>query len=413
MVSVILVHRRASLTSLCLLAAVSPAVSSCCSDPPEDPPIVYDLDPSCLSIETGAGAPGPVTLTTYLVASNLEVPWGLAFLPTGEILVTERPGRVRLITGGVPQDPLIHYNVGDTVEGGALGIALHPEFVQNRQFYVYVTDGASGSLVNRVERWTLDPGATAATFDRLIIDGIPAAKTKNGGRIKFSPLDGMLYIGTGDAELPLSSQDMASLAGKILRVTPEGEVPADNPFEGSPVFISGLRDVTGFDFIDADTLVVSDQGPKGDTGREGFDELTVAKAGDNLGWPFVVGCETSEAYVAPSITWKEGSPPGAALIYDGSAIPEFAGSILMPALDSKNLTRVVLDPTSRVVSLNEIYLPGDPPGGQGRLREAAMGPVPGNETMRDLYLTSSNCDGEGECPMDKDRIVRISFTPMN
>jgi aldose sugar dehydrogenase len=413
MVSMIIVHRRALLFSLFAFASISPAVSSCCSDPAEDPPIEYDLDPDCLLIESGAGAPGGEAPQIYLVASNLEVPWGLAFLPTGEILVTERPGRVRLVTGGVPQDPIINYNIGDTVEGGALGIAIHPEFVQTRQFYVYVTDGASGSLVNRVERWTLDAGNTSATFDRLIIDGIPAAKTKNGGRIKFSPLDGMLYIGTGDAELPLSSQDMESLAGKILRVTPDGEVPPDNPFEGSPVFISGVRDVTGFDFLDAETLVVADQGPDGDTGQEGLDELTQAKAGDNLGWPFVSGCETSEEYTAPSITWKEPSPPGAAVIYTGSAISEFTGDLFMTALDSKNLTRVIFNPSSKVVSLNEIYLPGEPPGGLGRLREAAMGPIPGNETMRDLYLTTSNCDGEGQCPEDKDRIVRISLPEMN
>lgn len=410
MVSVRAVLRYAPHVTIGALVAVGLATASCSDDDaPAEPPIVYDIDPNCFLVETGSGPPGPLAPQIYLVASNLEVPWGMAFLPTGQLLVSERPGRVRLVVDGIPQAPIANFNVGDAEEGGALGLVLHPEFVQNRQFYVYVTDGASGALVNKVQRWTLAADNLSASFDRMIIDDIPAAKTHNGGRIKFSPYDGMLYVSTGDAEVPSSSQDLASLAGKILRLTPDGEIPDDNPTAGSPVFVHGVRDVTGFEFLDSDTLIVADTGPDGDTERTGFDELTTVDAGGNLGWPLVAGCETSEEYTAPSITWKEPNPPGAVLFYTGMAIPELVGDLLMTSLDGKSLNRIVYDGGSKIVSLNEIYLPGEPPGGLGRLREAVMGPVPNNPTMKDLYLSTSNCDGKGACPQDKDRIVRITI----
>ena len=183
----------------------------------------------CILVKRGHGAAGAVPIRAEVIASGLEVPWGLAFLPGGDVLVTERPGRVRLMRGGkLVAAPVATLPIAGSSEGGLLGIAAHPDFAKTRQFYLYVTVPAEGGAKNRVERWRLgENGTTAARVD-VLLDGIPAAKNHDGGRLRFGP-DGMLYIGTGDGQEPELSQDPNSHAGKILRVTPDGAVPADNP----------------------------------------------------------------------------------------------------------------------------------------------------------------------------------------
>ncbi|HEY9882927.1 MAG TPA: PQQ-dependent sugar dehydrogenase, partial [Thermosynechococcaceae cyanobacterium] len=267
----------------------------------------------------------------------------------------------------------------------------------NRFFYVYFTADKNSSPVNRVERWRLSTDGLSATRDRTIVDNIPVAQFHNGGRIRFGP-DGMLYIGTGDARKPDLSQDVKSLAGKILRVTPEGQVPADNPFPGNPVYITGIRNTQGFDWVNASTLWVSDHGPSGELGRSGHDKVSVAQAGDNLGWPTTYRCESQQGLVTPAIVWRQALPPGGAAIYTGNAIPEWKGSLIVAGLRSEHLQRVVIDPQSNQVQQHEVYLQGQ----QGRLRDAVMGPD------GELYVTTSNCDGRGSCPAAQDKILRIT-----
>ncbi|WAS86274.1 MULTISPECIES: PQQ-dependent sugar dehydrogenase [unclassified Corallococcus] len=241
----------------------------------------------CVRMEDGWGQDGDVPVTVEVVAEGLEVPWGVAFLPggAGDALITERPGRVRLLRGGQLQPRAVAtLPLTANGEGGLLGIAAHPDFATNRQFYLYVTTQADGKAQNRVERWTLSADGTSAAFERVIFGGIPSAKYHDGGRLRFGP-DGMLYVGTGDARDPDLSQDLASPAGKLLRLTPDGAVPRDNPFPDSPVFLLGVRNTQGFDWKDATTLYLTDHGPSGETMRFGHDEVNVVKAGDNLGWP--------------------------------------------------------------------------------------------------------------------------------
>ncbi|MEB3148586.1 MAG: PQQ-dependent sugar dehydrogenase [Sphaerospermopsis sp.] len=179
---------------------------------------------ACTLVENGFGSQGQVKLRVEEVVTGLEVPWGIAFLPNQDMLVTERPGRVRLVRNGqlIPQ-PVATINVTESGEDGLLGIATHPNFAENRFFYIYYTADKNGSQVNRVERWRLSQNGLTASPDKVIVDNIPVAQFHNGGRIRFGP-DGMLYIGTGDAREPQISQDVNSLAGKILRVTPDGQV---------------------------------------------------------------------------------------------------------------------------------------------------------------------------------------------
>ncbi|MBI4781495.1 MAG: PQQ-dependent sugar dehydrogenase [Oscillatoriophycideae cyanobacterium NC_groundwater_1537_Pr4_S-0.65um_50_18] len=354
--------------------------------------------PSCKLVQNGFGAAGQVDVRVEEVVTGLDVPWGIAFLPNNDMLVSERAGRVRLIqNGNLRPQAIATINVSDRGEGGLLGIATHPDVANNRFFYVYFTADNSGTPVNRVERWQLSQDGLSATRDRIILDNIPVAQFHNGGRIRFGS-DGMLYVGTGDARDPDLSQDVNSLAGKILRVTPDGAVPADNPFAGSPVYILGIRNTQGFDWINASTLWVSDHGPSGELGRSGHDKVSVAKAGDNLGWPTTYRCESQQGLVTPAIVWQQALPPGGAAIYTGDAIPEWQGSFIVAALRAEHLQRVVIDPQTNQVQLHEVYLQGE----QGRLREAIMGPD------GELYVTTSNCDGRGSCPPQQDKILRIT-----
>lgn len=364
---------------------------------PESPDAATaDAAADCRLVEEGFGPAGAVEVRAETVVSGLEVPWGLAFLPNGDLLVTERPGRLRLVRDGqlVPE-PVATVETASTSEGGLLGLALHPEFASNRLFYLYVT-AADGGATNRVERWRLSDDGTTAERDRVILDGIAASRFHNGGRLRFGP-DGMLYVGTGDAREPDLSQDPQSPNGALLRLTPDGAIPYDNPTPGSPVFLSGIRNTQGWDWPgDASTVWLTDHGPSGELGRRGHDEVSVAHAGDNLGWPTIYGCEEQQGFVTPVLTWEEAAPPGGAAVYTGSAIPEWRGSLLIGTLGSEHLHRVVIE-DGRLVQ-HEGYFAGE----HGRLREVTMGPD------GELYVTTSNCDGRGNCPPEGDVILRVT-----
>jgi glucose/arabinose dehydrogenase len=360
--------------------------------------------PPCELVREGYGPKGAVAAKLETVAFGLEVPWGIAFLPGGDALVTERPGRVRLVRGIVKRDssprrPLstvATIAVDATSEGGLLGIALHPRFAENRLFYLYMTVRESGRKMNRVERWKLADDLGSARFEKRIVDGIPSAAYHDGGRIRFGP-DGMLYVGTGDGREPDRSQDRRSLGGKLLRLTPDGEVPADNPIPGNPLFLLGIRNTQGFDWSEG-RLYVTDHGPSGELGREGHDEVNAASPGANLGWPAIYGCQSAPGMVTPSLTWQTAVPPGGAAFYTGKDIPEWRGSLLVGTLRSQHLHRVKFssgDPAR--VELHEVYFEGQ----AGRLREVIMGPDGA------LYLTTSNCDGRGRCDGERDRILRV------
>ncbi|HNS26432.1 MAG TPA: PQQ-dependent sugar dehydrogenase, partial [Methanobacteriaceae archaeon] len=156
-----------------------------------------------------------------VVAENLEVPWAMAFLPDGRMIFTERPGRVSILDG--KQVKLVaNINATASSESGLLGVAVDPEFNENHYIYLYYTS----NNYNRVSRFELGEKLENET---VLIDKIPAAQIHDGGRLKFGP-DGKLYISTGDASQRELAQDTNSLAGKILRMNPNGSVPLDNPF---------------------------------------------------------------------------------------------------------------------------------------------------------------------------------------
>src|SRR5205823_3725321 len=142
-------------------------------------------------------------------------------------------------------------------------------------------------------RWKLAADHRTASREKILLADIAAHRFHDGGRIRFGP-DGALYVGTGDGRRPERSQDPKSRNGKLLRVTPEGK---------PSVFLSGIRNLEAFDWLDDSTLAVADHGPSGELGRYANDELSVAREGDNLGWPDVYGCRQKHGMVTPLIAW--------------------------------------------------------------------------------------------------------------
>ncbi len=355
--------------------------------------------PDCVE-ERDWGPVGTVPFRVQVVARGLEGPRGLAFLPDGDFLISERPGRVRVFhAGALLAQSLI---MSSAQQGDLLGIAVDPRFKDNRRFYVYRSIPTGGGRMDRVERWNLWPELTQATFEAGVLDDIPGALLRQGGRLRFDR-DGNLYVGTGDAARPELAQQPYSFAGKILRVTPSGNVPPGNPVPNSPTFVLGLRDVAGFDWYQNKTLVVADNGPSSGVDPAGEDEVSVARGGDNLGWPIMHACRIKSGLRTPAVAWRIPMNMGGAAFYTGSAIREWRGSLLIATLSGRHLHRVMFAPydPERVVG-QEVYLRGDRPTGYGRLREVTMG------ADGDMYVTTDNCDDGGVCPPEKDVVLRLT-----
>ncbi len=318
------------------------------------------------------------------VATGLDIPWEIVFLPEGDMLVTERPGTLRRVTGDGSSYPI--EGVEHVGEGGLLGMALDPGFADNGRIYLYLTARTDGGLTNRIERYTLSDDALSGRTE--ILSGIPGAQYHDGGRLAFGP-DGMLYATTGDAGNGDAAQDVNSLAGKILRMKPDGGVPEDNPF-GSLVWSYGHRNPQGLAWDGDGNLWATEHGRSGLA--SGMDELNLIEPGRNYGWPVIEGDETAAGMVTPVInsgpdeTW---APAGAAYAGDSVFFTGLRGESLYEARIADGL-----------VTHLTAHLRGD----FGRLRAVTVGP----DGM--LYVSTSNRDGRGAVREGDDRIIRIDPT---
>lgn len=335
-----------------------------------------------------------------IVASNLEVPWAMAFAPDGRIFLTERPGRIRIVQdGGLQDEPWINLEVAATGEGGLLGLALDPKFNENHYVYVAYTYAVGNRLQNRLVRLREDSATKRGVLDKVLLDNVPAGSIHDGGRVKFGP-DGKLYwtMGeTGNAEL---AQDLASLNGKILRLNPDGTIPDDNPFAGSPVYSYGHRNPQGLAWqTGTGRLYATEHGPSGGSYGVGQDEVNYIEPGKNYGWPLIIGTEAREGMVTPIIqsgkteTW---APSGATFVSGGS----WDGSLLFTGLRGQSLYRLVLDRDDprKVISFERYFA-----NQFGRLRDVVQGPDGA------LYLLTNNRDGRGNPRAGDDKILRLTI----
>ena len=316
-------------------------------------------------------SPSPTATATQVparrtVATGLEVPWGIAFLPNGDALVAERDrGRILRIPsgGGSPRRVMTVPGVEASGEGGLLGLAVSPRYARDRWVFAYLTSASD----NRIVRFRLGGEV------RPVLTGLAKADIHNGGRIAFGP-DGKLYAGVGDAGNSSSAQDAGSRNGKILRMNSDGS--------GVRVWSLGHRNVQGLAWDSAGRLWASE------FGQNTFDEVNLIRRGRNYGWPEVEGRGSTAGFTNPAVTWStsEASPSGATII---------GRNLYVAALQGECVWRIPLQGTSL----------GEPrrmlAGRYGRIRTVVAAPD------GTLWVATSNRDGRGSPRSGDDRIMAI------
>ncbi|NQX29668.1 PQQ-dependent sugar dehydrogenase [Microbacteriaceae bacterium VKM Ac-2854] len=364
----------------CSLTGCSPAGPAADSDAanPSSPP-----RPTAST--TPVPLPTPVRLMTptgepTVVAEELDAPWSIRLLTDGTTLVSERDtALIREIAGdGTVRDVGEVPGVRPGGEAGLLGLALAPG--DEGTLYAYVT----GAEDNRVLSIPLrgDSGSRTLGEPTPILTGIPKAGNHNGGRIAFGP-DGMLYVTVGDAGDAARAQDPVSLGGKILRIAPDGSVPADNPTAGSPVYTLGHRNPQGIAWTDDGRMWASE------FGQNTWDELNAITPGANYGWPAVEGVADDRRYVDPIAQWAtdDASPSGLAAIGD---------TLFVAALKGERIWSVDV---ADGIGTPQAWFAGE----YGRIRDVAEGP---GGTLR---FVTNNTDGRGDPSDGDDRLWQVGL----
>ncbi|MFW6724884.1 PQQ-dependent sugar dehydrogenase, partial [Streptomyces sp. MAR4 CNY-716] len=320
------------------------------------------------------------------IATRLDMPWGLTFLPDGTALVSSRlSGEIRRVPAGGGRTSLVGTvpGVRGSSEGGVLGLAASPDFESDRTVYAYV----SAAPTNRVVALRIEDDFRSVTRERVVLSGIETADRHHGGRLRIGP-DGNLWIGTGDAFRPGNAADDSSLSGKVLRVRPDGSIPDDNPF-GTAVYSTGHRNVQGLTFGPDGTMYASE------LGHRTWDEVNVLRAGADYGWPETEGTagETGEPPIF-TVHPDDASPSGIAYADD---------SLWMGALGGQRLWQLPVDGPRAAGDPIAHYV-----GEYGRIRTVETAPD------GSLWITTSNTDGAtwgGTEPRPgDDRILRIDLS---
>jgi aldose sugar dehydrogenase len=413
--------------------AVLLAVGACRSEEPRsvaegsrpDLQRVESTLPACS--ELGLGSPDPLEVDT--VAVGLEVPWDLAFLPDGRILVTERPGRIRVVhpEEGLRDEPWAVVEVTAVAEAGLLGIDVAPDFAETGHVFVVATrehvpsgilrrglaavrrridpDGAP-SWVSSVVRFTDHAGGARAPGPessggeaRTILDGIPAGPIHAGGGLRFGP-EGVLHLTVGDGGVPAAAARPRSLRGKVLRL----ELGATEARGTPEMHAMGLRNPQGLDWHPASgELFAVDHGPTGlerEDRRRDKDELNRIVAGGDYGWPAVAGMWKGGGFQPPLVEWTPAIAPAGLAFVDlpGSA---WHGDAFVTGLRGHQLRRVKVDLGGPEGVLRAVCEEALFHGELGRLRAARVSPD------GHLYFATSNRDQRGVPGPHDDLLLRL------
>jgi glucose/arabinose dehydrogenase len=360
--------RRSLLLTLAVALAACGGSSSPAATATPSPHASADATPAA----TSARAPARRT-----IATGLHVPWGIAFLPDGDALVAERTtGKILRIPkgGGKPRLAMRVPGVNlDAGEGGLLGLAVSPAYATDKFVYAYFTTSSDNRIARFKLGGSLDP----------ILTGLKFGAIHNGGRIAFGP-DGKLYAGVGETGDSALAQDRGALNGKILRMNPDGSVPAGNPFPGSLVWSWGHRNVQGLAWDRSGRLWASE------FGQNTFDEVNLIRKGRNYGWPVVEGKGSTQGgrFTNPLVTWptSQASPSGAAIV---------GSTLYVGALQGQCVWRIPLHGTG-VGKPTKLLA-----GRYGRIRTVVAAPD------GTLWVATSNRDGRGSPRPGDDRIVAL------
>ncbi|WP_229399463.1 PQQ-dependent sugar dehydrogenase [Micromonospora okii] len=359
-----------------LLATAGCSFGEPAPDPAGEPP---NLPTPSASAPAGGGQQA----VTTTLAKGLRVPWGVAFLPDGGALVTERDsGRILQVGPGSGRDGLTVTplrtvpGVAAGGEGGLMGIAVSPDYGTDRTIFVYHT----AERDNRVVKLVGDGAPTP------VLTGIPKAGIHNGGGLAFGP-DGFLYASTGDAGNRDAAQDRKNLGGKILRMTAEGRPAPGNPYPGSPVWSLGHRNVQGFAW-DAGKRMYAVE-----FGQNTWDEINRITKGGNYGWPLVEGKAGDKRYTDPLVQW-----PTSDASCSGLAATDRL--LTTACLRGQRLWLVELTDGGTVLGQPRELLTRR----YGRLRAAVAAPD------GSVWVTTSNHDGRGQPAPEDDRILRLVLT---
>jgi len=326
-----------------------------------------------------------VRLETTVVTSGLEHPWAIAFLPDGAMLVTERPGRMRIVAiHGTKSEPIAGLpEVLAEDQGGLLDVAIDPAFADNQLVYWSYAEPREGG------------SGTAVARGRLVRDGQPRFEDVQviwrmkptfdsskhfGSRLVFAP-DGTLFVTTGERfeeESRRTAQQLDTAFGKIVRIHPDGSIPKDNPFVGTP---GALPEIYSYGHRNIQAAAINprtDELWEVEHGAKGGDEIDIVRAGANYGWPEVaygvhydgkkIGVGTArEGTVQPIYYWDPVIAPSGMAFYDADLIPEWKGSLLVGGLAGQHIARLALD-GDRVTGEERLL------EGRARFRDVRVGP---------------------------------------
>ncbi|NTJ67354.1 PQQ-dependent sugar dehydrogenase [Agrobacterium rhizogenes] len=323
-----------------------------------------------------------VDVKVETIATRLEHPWAVEVLPDGAYLVTERPGRMRIVRDGKVSAPISGMpEVYARGQGGLLDVELDPKFPGNRTLYFTASvagDGGSGTAVFRAR---LSPDETRLTDVKRIflMNKLSRGNIQYGSRIAIAR-DGSLFVSLGDRGQQDRAQDFHDDAGSIIHIEADGSIPADNPFSDSKralpeIWSKGHRNPQGITF-DSETnrLYTVEHGAKGG------DEINTPEAGKNYGWPVIsygvnyngtkIGIGTAKAGMEqPRFYWDPSIAPGAIVVYRGKMFPEWNGEFLVTALKFELLSRLNRDGKGKITEQERMF-----DGKFGRLRDITVAP---------------------------------------